>query len=42
MYYLKMAVFCSVVDWGKPCNVFFSYQSVSCTLLKRQIRLVNL
>ena len=37
--YLKMAMFCRVVDWGKPCDVFFSYQSESRAILRKNIRL---
>jgi len=39
--YLKMAMFCRVVDWGKPCDVLFSYQPESRAILRRKIFLVN-
>ena len=39
--YLKMAMFCRVVDWGKPCDIFFSYQSESRAILRRKNMLDN-
>ena len=37
-----MTMFCRVVDWGKPCDVLFSYQSERRAILRRKRRMVIL